>query len=40
MVIPPTVGPIGLTFSLLSVPPAAIWLVLASRRLFKLGSIE
>jgi hypothetical protein len=38
MVVPPTVGPIGLLLSFLSLVPLAIWYVLIARGLFQLGS--
>ena len=39
MLVPPTVGPIGIIVSFLSLVPLAIWYVLIARRLFQLGSI-
>lgn len=36
MSLPPTAGTVGLTLSLLSLIPTAIWLVLVARRLFEL----
>jgi hypothetical protein len=39
MVVPPTVGPIGLLLSFLSLVPLAIWYVLIARGLFRLGSV-
>jgi hypothetical protein len=38
MLVPPTVGTIGLLFSLGSLVPLEIWLILIARRLFQLGS--
>jgi hypothetical protein len=38
MLVPPTVGLIGLVLSFLSLVPLAIWYVLIARRLFQLGS--
>jgi hypothetical protein len=38
MFVPPTVGTIGLVFSLISLVPLMIWLILIARRLFQLGS--
>jgi len=37
MLVPPTVGTIGLLLSLISLVPTAIWLILVARRLFQLG---
>ena len=37
MLIPPTVGTIGLLLSLISLVPTLIWLILIARRLFQLG---
>jgi hypothetical protein len=37
MLIPSTEGPIGLYFSLCSLVPTAIWLILIARKLFRLG---
>ena len=37
MLIPPTVGPIGLILSLISLVPTFIWLILIARRLFQLS---
>ncbi len=37
MLVPPTVGTIGLVFSLGSLVPLEIWLILIARRLFRLG---
>jgi hypothetical protein len=37
MFVPPTVGTIGLVFSLGSLVPLEIWLILIARRLFQLG---
>jgi hypothetical protein len=39
MLVPPTVGPIGLVLSFLSLVPLAIWYVLVARRLFQLGAV-
>ncbi len=38
MIIPSTAGTLGLYFSLVSLVPWSIWLVLVARRLFQLGS--
>jgi hypothetical protein len=38
MLVPPTIGTIGLLFSLGSLVPLEIWLILIARRLFQLGS--
>lgn len=37
MLVPPTVGTIGLVISLISLLPLIIWLILIARRLFWLG---
>ena len=37
MLVPPTVGTIGLLLSLISLVPTLIWLILIARRLFQLG---
>lgn len=37
MFVPPTIGPIGVFFSLVSLVPTAVWLILIGRRLFRLG---
>lgn len=37
MLVPPTVGTIGLVLSLLSLVPTLIWLILIARRLAQLG---
>src|SRR5712691_8784266 len=37
MLVPPTLGTIGLVFSLGSLVPLEIWLILIARRLFRLG---
>lgn len=39
MIVPSTAGTLGLYFSLASLVPWAIWLVLVARRLFQLGSV-
>ena len=39
MLVPPTVGTIGLILSFLSLIPLAIWWVLVARRLFQLASV-
>lgn len=38
MLVPPTVGMIGLLLSLLSLIPTLIWLILIARKFFRLGS--
>lgn len=38
MLVPPTVGPIGLLLSLISLVPTFIWLILIARRLFHLSN--
>jgi hypothetical protein len=38
MLVPPTVGTIGLLLSLISLIPTLIWLIPIARRLFQLGS--
>ncbi len=38
MFVPPTVGTIGLYFSLISLVPLTIWCILIARRFFQLGS--
>lgn len=38
MLVPPTVGPIGLLLSLISLVPTFIWLILIARRLFQLSN--
>lgn len=38
MVLPPTVGLVGMVVSFASLVPLAVWLVLVARRLFQLGS--
>lgn len=38
MLVPPTVGTIGLLLSLISLIPTLMWLILIARRLFQLGS--
>lgn len=40
MTIPPTVGMIGLLFSLISLIPTIIWLVIVALKLFQLGKIS
>ena len=40
MLVPPTVGTIGLLLSLISLVPTLIWLILIARRLFQLGRQE
>jgi hypothetical protein len=40
MLVPPTAGMIGVVFSLLSLVPLVIWLVLVARRLLPLGTLE
>ena len=37
MLVPPTVGTIGLLLSLISLVPTLIWMILIARRLFQLG---
>lgn len=37
MFVPPTAGTVGLLFSLVSLLPTAVWLILIARRLFHLG---
>jgi len=37
MFVPPTVGTVGILFSLISLIPTVIWLILVARRLFQLG---
>ena len=38
MLVPPTVGTIGLLLSLISLVPTLIWLIPIARKLFQLGS--
>lgn len=38
--VPPTAGMIGLVFSLVSLVPLVVWLVLIARRLLRSGSLE
>jgi len=40
MFVPPTAGTIGILFSLISLVPTMIWLILIARRLFQLGRLE
>ncbi|MDD5288875.1 MAG: DUF4386 family protein, partial [Dehalococcoidales bacterium] len=39
MFVPPTAGTIGVLFSLISLAPTVIWLILIARRLFQLGRL-
>jgi len=39
MFVPPTAGTIGIFFSLISLVPTVIWLILIARRLFQLGRL-
>lgn len=40
MLIPPTAGVIGVVFSLLSLVPLVVWLILIARRLLRSGTLE
>jgi hypothetical protein len=40
MLVPPTIGTIGVYISLLSLVPWTVWLILFARRLFQLGKIH
>ncbi len=40
MLVPPTAGMIGVVFSLLSLVPLVVWLILIARRLLCSGTIE
>jgi len=40
MFVPPTAGTVGLYLSLISLIPTIIWLILISRRLFRLGRLQ